>query len=68
MPTARGALNAKFINKILYAVGGSSDKPLPTNEAYDPSANTWKHKAAMPTARHHARFISNRWKIICYRR
>ena len=54
MPTARGALNANFINETLYAVGGSSDKPLPTNEAYDPSANAWTHKASMPTSRHHA--------------
>lgn len=54
MPSARGALNANFINETLYAVGGSFDKPLSTNEAYDPSANAWTHKAPMPTARHHA--------------
>src|SRR5215213_2884978 len=54
MPTARGALNVNFINGTLYAIGGSSDRPLSSNEAYDPSSNTWTSKALMPTARHHA--------------
>ena len=54
MPTARGALNVNFINETLYAVGGSSDRPLNSNEAYDPSRDTWTTKASMPTARHHA--------------
>ena len=63
MPTARGALTANFIDGILYAIGGqsflssSSSSPpgiLATNEAYDPSSNTWITKAPMLTARHHA--------------
>jgi N-acetylneuraminic acid mutarotase len=54
MPTARGALNVNFVNGILYAIGGSSDRPLGSNEAYDPSSDTWASKALMPTARHHA--------------
>jgi len=54
MPTARGALNVNFINGTLYAIGGSSDRPLSSNEAYDPSNNTWTPRALMPTARHHA--------------
>jgi N-acetylneuraminic acid mutarotase len=63
MPTARGALTANFIDGMLYAIGGqsflsssSSSSPsgiLATNEAYDPSSNTWITKAAMLTARHH---------------
>jgi N-acetylneuraminic acid mutarotase len=54
MPTARGALNVNFFNGTLYAIGGSSDRPLNPNEAYDPSNDTWTSKALMPTARHHA--------------
>jgi N-acetylneuraminic acid mutarotase len=54
MPTPRGALNVNFVNGTLYAVGGSSDRPLSSNEAYDPSSDTWTSKALMPTARHHA--------------
>jgi N-acetylneuraminic acid mutarotase len=54
MPTARGALNVNFVGGILYAIGGSSDRPLGSNEAYDPSNDTWTSKALMPTARHHA--------------
>ena len=61
MPTARGALAANFVNGMLYAIGdqslSSSSSPsgiLTTNEAYDPSSNTWITKAPMLTARHHA--------------
>src|SRR5919199_3542885 len=63
MHIARGALTANFIDGILYAVGGQSfisspsSSPsgiLATNEAYDPSSNTWITKAPMLTARHHA--------------
>jgi hypothetical protein len=49
------ALNAQFINGILYIGGGlnASDLPVNTNYAYDPKTNNWTVKAPMPTARHH---------------
>jgi N-acetylneuraminic acid mutarotase len=53
MPTRRGALTAKFVNGILYAVGGLDHIALPVNEAYDPRTNTWTIKAPMPTPREH---------------
>lgn len=60
MPTARGALSAQFVDGVLYAIGGqrSSDidpsQILNTNEAYDPTSDTWTSKSPMLTSRHHA--------------
>src|ERR687896_263832 len=52
MPTARGALNVNFVNGILYAIGGSSDRPLGSNEAYDPEQDIWiTNLEAMPSKR-----------------
>jgi N-acetylneuraminic acid mutarotase len=56
MPTARAGLTAKFIDGILYAIGGSTgdnEGQVGLNEAYDPKTNSWTKKAPMPTARHH---------------
>ena len=53
MPTARGALAAQFIDGVFYVIGGTSNKPLNTNEAFDPRTDTWTEKAPMPTARQH---------------
>jgi N-acetylneuraminic acid mutarotase len=56
MPTARAGLTAKFIDGILYAVGGSTgdnEGQVGVNEAYDPETNSWTKKMPMPTARHH---------------
>jgi N-acetylneuraminic acid mutarotase len=56
MPTARAGLTAKFIDGILYAIGGSTgdnEGQVGLNEAYDPKTNSWTEKAPMPTARHH---------------
>ena len=77
MPTARGALTAEFINGILYAVGGDNDPSYiagahhpygqtTTNEAYDPTTDSWTVKAPMPTARHHhaAAVVGERLYII----
>jgi N-acetylneuraminic acid mutarotase len=55
MPTARGAMNANFVNEILYVIGGyGSSQILDVNQAYDPSSNEWISKKSMPTPRHHA--------------
>ncbi|MGC2599337.1 MAG: kelch repeat-containing protein [Nitrososphaeraceae archaeon] len=53
MPTARAALTAQVIDGILYAIGGTSNMPLNTNEAFDPRTDTWTEKAPMPTPRQH---------------
>lgn len=56
MPTARAGLTAKFIDGILYAIGGSTgdnEGQVGLNEAYNPKTNTWTEKAPMPTGRHH---------------
>lgn len=55
MPTARGAMNANFVNGILYVIGGyGTSEILAVNEAYDPSLDKWTSRASMPTPRHHA--------------
>ena len=55
MPTARGAINANFVNEILYVIGGyGSSQIVDVNEAYDPLSNEWISKSSMPTPRHHA--------------
>ena len=65
MPTARGALTAKFVNGILYAIGGDEtvlydlnkvynpQGVVTTNEAYNPESNSWTIKSPMPTPRDH---------------
>ena len=55
MPTPRGALNALFVNGILYAIGGQDNARISNiNEAYDPLTNKWISKPSMPTGRNHA--------------
>lgn len=68
MPTKRGAAVAAEINGKLYVIGGASTAPgakenyinqttrqnvLGTVEEYDPQANTWRERTAMPTPRNH---------------
>ena len=55
MPTARGALSAAFVDKMLFAVGGEGkNRIMNINEAYNLKTNEWITKSSMPTARHHA--------------
>jgi hypothetical protein len=53
MPTPRYALGAGAINGNVYAVGGEYplNNYLTTNEAYDPTSNTWQTMAPMQTPR-----------------
>ena len=58
MPTERGALAAGVIDGKIYAVGGALKKLFRlrdsnANEAYDPTTNTWKQLAPIPTPRDH---------------
>lgn len=69
LPTKRGSPVAEMVNGKIYVIGGASVHPgskltaihprwphrsLGTNEAYDPSTNSWEKRADMPTARNHA--------------
>ncbi len=51
----------------IYAIGGAGGgSNLTTNEAYDPTTNTWTTKAAMPTAKAHlaAAVVNNKVYVI----
>jgi N-acetylneuraminic acid mutarotase len=64
MPTARGALNALFVNGILYAIGGQDEAGgWNINEAYNPTTNNWSSETRMPTGRHHSASETNDNKI-----
>lgn len=58
MPTVRPGPMSGVINGMLYVAGGYSVSganvitELSLLEVYDPAANSWTTKAAMPTARH----------------
>ena len=66
MPTKRGGAVAAMVGDKIYVIGGTSthpgssetgltltrpQRPLGTVEEYDPSANTWRARSSMPTAR-----------------
>jgi N-acetylneuraminic acid mutarotase len=58
MPTERGALAAGVLDGKIYAVGGAFKKLFRlrntnANEVYDPTTNTWKQLAHIPTPRDH---------------
>lgn len=69
MPTKRGSPVAAVVGDRIYVIGGAALPPgskdtaiLPTRphmslgtvEEYDPSTNTWRVRASMPTPRNHA--------------
>jgi N-acetylneuraminic acid mutarotase len=69
MPSKRGSALAAVVNDKIYVVGGATTIPgsketavFPTHphtsvgtiEEYDPAANTWRERSAMPTPRNHA--------------
>lgn len=54
MPTARSGFGLAEVNGSLYAIGGFNKGQgdfSAANEVYDPAADTWTEKAAMPTHR-----------------
>jgi N-acetylneuraminic acid mutarotase len=68
MPTARGGSLAAVVNGKIYVIGGAGPMPdastpvirprqpqrsLGTVEEYDPTANTWRARASMPTPCNH---------------
>lgn len=78
MPTRRGAAAAAVANGRIYVVGGATFTPgarsttlmprapgrtLGTVEEYDPAANTWRSRSAMPTARNHLAVAAVNGKI-----
>src|SRR5205814_4852254 len=61
MPTARSlnGTNGAVVNGKLYVIGGNASGACSAaNQAYDPVANTWQTRAAMPTARCHLSVVA----------
>jgi len=69
MPSKRGSALAAVVNDKIYVIGGATTIPgsketaiFPTHphmsvgtvEEFDPAANTWRQRSAMPTPRNHA--------------
>lgn len=68
MPTARAASVSADVNGIIYVIGGStiinnSGYAYATNEAYDPSTDSWTTKTKMPVAIHGASAVVVNGKI-----
>jgi len=56
MPTGRGGLSTSVVDGKIYAIGGGNDAGgnivlFSTVEVYEPTTDTWKKKADMPTGR-----------------
>jgi len=51
MPTARSSFGVAVVNGKIFAIGGSIETWIGTNEMYDPVTDTWTTKASMPTPR-----------------
>ncbi|MBE3142779.1 MAG: hypothetical protein IMZ61_02505, partial [Planctomycetes bacterium] len=51
IPTIRRNFGVAVVNGKIYAIGGSYNEALSTNEEYNPVTNTWTTKASMPTPR-----------------
>jgi len=56
MPTARAISSTSWVNEKIYAIGGAMlvgglQVPLAIVEEYNPTTDTWRKKADMPTAR-----------------
>lgn len=80
VPQARGSANALTVNGRIHLIGGatlpaglkdafihpSRNVSVSTHDVYDPAANSWSKRAAMPTARNHAAagVIDNRIYVV----
>jgi hypothetical protein len=70
MHVARASLGAAVVDGQIYAIGGVTDPPswvqcTNTNEKYDPAADRWVFKAAMPTPRASFAIAVYNSKIYC---
>jgi N-acetylneuraminic acid mutarotase len=52
MVYARADIHIAVVENLIYVIGGSSSSgPVNNTEVYDPVANTWSGRTAIPTAR-----------------
>jgi N-acetylneuraminic acid mutarotase len=63
LPKARWDLGAAVVGSRIYAMGGYDGSTVADNDEYDPNANKWTAKRALPTARQHAAVVAVGGKI-----
>jgi hypothetical protein len=51
LPTPRSSFAVGVVHNLIFAIGGTADGLVTTNEAYDPVTNTWTPKAPIPAGR-----------------
>jgi N-acetylneuraminic acid mutarotase len=67
MPTARTGTGVGVVDGKIYVMGGMIwDKPIGTNEMYDPASNTWATKASMSNPEWEFATAVYKDKIYCF--